>query len=392
MENLLMMSCDLPPLSRWGVAKHVNQIVPLLKKQFNVELVSQSKNAINDYVTITSDEISDRLISSKLLPFDSYLDFDYLQSWNYLLAKKIIREIQSPPSIVHNHNWMTFPAARTVAKHYHAKLVSTIHFLQKQYNTSYDTLPIDSDEIIKIENDIFNQSDSIILFGEHFKQFALENYDCNKDKISIIPHGLPIVKDNGTRNHPSDSPALLFVGRLVQEKGILDLIEAVKKLTEKYPDLLLHVAGEGPLINHPSLKEGFIKYHGFLNQHDLYNLYEKADIFCFPTYTETFGLVSIEAAMHSLPVITTRDKNVEKLFVEDEALFVEVEMVNEQSKINQSQLYNNLEKLITNPQAYKFYSENARIASLRYGEETMMEHLEKLYANLNAKETVLGHY
>ena len=378
-----MISYDLPPLSLWGVAKHVNRLVYLLKEQYNVTLVSRSKNSENEYVDITSNEISDCLIESKLLPYESYVDYEYLQSWNYLLAKKVISETKFVPHIVHNHNWMTFPSARKIADHFQAKLVSTVHFLQKQYSITYNTLPIDSQDIIELENNIFKNSDSIILFGNNHSLFVLDNYNCSPEKIQIIPHGISIFKNfvpKSFKDKDKEKTIILFVGRLVKEKGINVLINVVDKLHKRYPNIELHIAGKGPLCNFSNYS--FIKYYGFLNEHELNILYDNSDIFCFLSYTETFGFTRIEAAMHGLPIITSRGNNIEQLFLPGEALFIDVETKKYRSIINKSQIYDNIEKLIINNSLYTNYSEKSKVVGLRYNENDMVKKLIKHYRQI----------
>ncbi|MEY3202127.1 MAG: hypothetical protein RIR70_1677 [Pseudomonadota bacterium] len=92
-----------------------------------------------------------------------------------------------------------------------------------------------------------------------------------------------------------ERPVFLYAGRLAVEKNI----EAFLKLDlpgEKW------VAGEGPLAEMLKRKYPDVRYIGVLPQAELAALYNAADVFVFPSLTDTFGLVMVEAMACGLPV------------------------------------------------------------------------------------------
>ncbi len=99
------------------------------------------------------------------------------------------------------------------------------------------------------------------------------------------------------QQQPADlhNPIFLYVGRLAIEKNV----EAFLKLDlpgQKW------VAGEGPLQEDLKRKYPEARYIGVLSQGDLATLYSQADVFVFPSLTDTFGLVMLEAMACGLPV------------------------------------------------------------------------------------------
>jgi len=101
----------------------------------------------------------------------------------------------------------------------------------------------------------------------------------------------------------------LYVGRLVKEKGLLDLLAAYQQLT---PDLReqvgLVIAGDGPLRADlealaRSIFPGAIHFAGFVHRDELVNYYSLAECLVFPTYTDPWGMVVNEAMACGLPVI-----------------------------------------------------------------------------------------
>ncbi|HVZ81238.1 MAG TPA: glycosyltransferase family 1 protein [bacterium] len=98
-------------------------------------------------------------------------------------------------------------------------------------------------------------------------------------------------------------PLLLFVGRLVAEKDLGDLVEAALDLRRRGYQFQLAFAGDGPY--RATLESHFPKDHffGFIQGRPLAELYASSDLFVFPSTTETFGNVILEAYASGLPVI-----------------------------------------------------------------------------------------
>jgi glycosyltransferase involved in cell wall biosynthesis len=97
---------------------------------------------------------------------------------------------------------------------------------------------------------------------------------------------------------------LLSVGRISNEKRIDILLETFRRVRADLPGVRLVVVGDGPARE--SLQEGApggATFLGELRGDALADLYASADIFCFPSTTDTFGQVLLEAGASGLPVI-----------------------------------------------------------------------------------------
>jgi len=98
-------------------------------------------------------------------------------------------------------------------------------------------------------------------------------------------------------------PLLLFVGRLVAEKNLAELAEAAQTLRQKGYQFKLAFAGDGPYVK--ILKNKFPEdlFFGFIKGEKLSKVYASSDLFVFPSTTETFGNVVLEAFASGLPVV-----------------------------------------------------------------------------------------
>lgn len=104
-----------------------------------------------------------------------------------------------------------------------------------------------------------------------------------------------------------DDFLITYAGRLIPEKGLPKLIEAVKILHEANSNIALAIAGDGPLADGLHQQTGtYIKYVGRLDQADLSSLLSTTDCFCLPTeYPEGLPTVLLEAAAQECVIVVS---------------------------------------------------------------------------------------
>ncbi len=116
---------------------------------------------------------------------------------------------------------------------------------------------------------------------------------------------------------------LLFVGRLVREKGVFDLLDAYTQLSNDARSKVgLVFAGDGPSKAElerraRNLHPGQITFPGFLHREDLAGLYALAEALILPTHSDTWGLVVNEAMACGLPTVVTNVAGCSTDLVED---------------------------------------------------------------------------
>jgi colanic acid/amylovoran biosynthesis glycosyltransferase len=132
-------------------------------------------------------------------------------------------------------------------------------------------------------------------------------------KLHVVHVGIPL--EQFTREKPiaqGGPTRVLFVGRLVPQKGHAVLLEAVALLAERGRELELVLAGDGPM--RPALEalaarigvSERVRFLGAVGQEQIRALYEEASVFCLPSFAEGLPTVLMEALAMELPVISTR--------------------------------------------------------------------------------------
>ena len=102
------------------------------------------------------------------------------------------------------------------------------------------------------------------------------------------------------------------MGRQELGKGTDILIKLLPMLIKNYSKIELDVVGDGGALKyfkklaHEVRVSEYISFHGYLDHHDVIKALHNADIFCFPTDSEGFPKVVLEALASGLPVITTK--------------------------------------------------------------------------------------
>ena len=138
----------------------------------------------------------------------------------------------------------------------------------------------------------------------------VHHYGFASDRISIAPHGVDErFRPGGAR---ADAPLVVAVARLMPQKGLSDLLEAVVRTKRAVPDLEVVIVGDGP---HRARFErertaaggdGWIRFVGRASDDELVTWYQRAWVVCSASRREGFGLTLTEAAACGTPVVATR--------------------------------------------------------------------------------------
>ena len=160
----------------------------------------------------------------------------------------------------------------------------------------------------------YNQLDWIYVSSKNSKQELTEK-GIRADKIRVIERGIdigafhPDNRNGYLAEHYGidDGVTALYVGRVSVEKNLALLADAFIKVCESLSNVHLVVVGDGPYYEDmKKILAGYpCVFTGYLSGEPLYSTYASSDFFVFPSTTDTFGNVVMEAQSSGLPVIVT---------------------------------------------------------------------------------------
>jgi glycosyltransferase involved in cell wall biosynthesis/phosphoheptose isomerase len=246
------------------------------------------------------------IAKDELLPFMEVFGRRLLRAW-----------AGTRPDIVHTHFWMSAHAAMPAAHALAIPLVHTFHALgnvKRRYHGADDPSP---PERLDIEREIIRRADHIICTCTD-ELFELLRLDADRERLSIVPCGVDLTRfspDGPREPRRADRPRIACVTRLVQRKGVGNVISALPEL----PGTELVVAG-GPhrddLMAHPGARRLLaladeagvadrLDLRGRVGRDELPALLRSADaVVCAPWY-EPFGIVALEAMACGVPVVAS---------------------------------------------------------------------------------------
>jgi glycosyltransferase involved in cell wall biosynthesis/predicted metal-dependent phosphoesterase TrpH len=148
-------------------------------------------------------------------------------------------------------------------------------------------------------------------------RFKLSDLGVAEGKILAIQPGVDLARFSPAKRDPEvwsargvrEPKRLLYCGRVSVEKNLPMLIKAFGRLCERRRDAALVIAGDGPyLATMRKALAGLPAYFpGYQEDHQLAPLYASADLFVFPSRTDTLGQVVMEAQASGLPVLVSAD-------------------------------------------------------------------------------------
>ncbi|MCW2607183.1 MAG: putative glycosyl transferase [Frankiales bacterium] len=246
----------------------------------------------------------------ELLPFmDDFAD-DLHRQWK-----------RSRPDVVHAHFWMSGYAALKAAQPLGIPVVMTYHALgvvKERHQGPNDTSPPQRQEI---EAQLVRECDRVVATCSD-EVFELLRLGGDRKRISVVPCGVDtdLFTPRGDTLPRGDRQRLVYVGRLVERKGIGNAISALAGLVNNGgPDAELLVAG-GPdaadvdtdpqvdrlrALARKAHVEDRVHFLGRVGREDLPALLRSADtVVCLPWY-EPFGIVPLEAMACGVPVVAS---------------------------------------------------------------------------------------
>jgi 1,2-diacylglycerol 3-alpha-glucosyltransferase len=223
--------------------------------------------------------------------------------------------------IIHVHSpFLMGSLGARAARRYKLPLIFTFHTLYEQYVHYFPFSEKTSKQIVQIiARDFCNRCNMVVapsqLIVNYLRRIGVEA------PIVAIPTGIDLgefndLDQNWLRDNygvkKNEEKVLLFVGRLGKEKNVAFLLKSFHYVQGKHPKTRLVLVGKGPqesylrqLCRQLGIEEKVI-FTGVLPRQVIVHCYASADLFVFPSVTDTQGLVIGEAQATGLPVVAIR--------------------------------------------------------------------------------------
>ncbi len=207
---------------------------------------------------------------------------------------------------------------------YQAAILRKKGAIKKLISTWWETIPFNNEGTAakkRIKKFTMDNTDLFLCYAEKAKQCLLQE-GVPQNKIIVIPLGVDISQFKPLKKN-NETITILFAGRLVEEKGILDLYVAFKEILNRKIRAQLRIVGQGPLedrLRESILKDGLtdVVTIGKKSYSEMPSVYQQVDIFCVPSkktcsWEEQYGMVFIEAMASGLPIVSYNTGSIPEL-------------------------------------------------------------------------------
>ena len=314
--KILMLTWEYPPRIVGGISRVVYDLShKLIQEGHDITVITYRDGNVpyvEDDAGVKVYRVDNYMISS-----NNFIDWILQLNFNMIAkAGEIIAE-QGNFDIIHAHDWLVASAAKTLKYAYNTPIVSTIHATEAGRNSGISTP--EQKYINDTEWMLTYESSEVIVNSNYMKNELQRLFGLPYEKINVIPNGVDLnLYDNIERDYDfrrryamDNEKIILFIGRLVYEKGIQNLIAAMPKILSSYNDAKLVIAGKGGMIselraqvNALGLSEK-VYFTGYLAGKDVKKMYKCADVAVFPSTYEPFGIVAIEAMLSGNPIVVS---------------------------------------------------------------------------------------
>ncbi len=311
--RVLHLSWEFPPRIIGGIASHVFDLSrALARREMEVHVVTCNFPGATEYEDIEGVNVH---------RFEAYSAGDSFYSWALRMQKNMERKacdlINSikDVDVIHAHDWLSGIAGIGLKHLYRKPLIATIHSTEYGRRTG-----IHNDlqrSIHEVEGWLCWEAWRIIMCSYYMRDHVSWCFDVPNNKLCVVPNGVDVTKFHFNFNHwdirrrfAQDSEKIvLYVGRIVPEKGLDVLIKALPVVSSRGVSAKIVVVGEG------SQKHEYQKLAGDLGLSDrvffaghvddwiLRALYRVADVTVVPSKFEPFGIVALEAMAARCPLI-----------------------------------------------------------------------------------------
>ncbi len=315
--KILMLTWEYPPRIVGGIARVVHDLSKrLIKDGHEVTVVTYRDSA--DVPEYENDKgVNVYRVDNYMIHPNNFIDWIMQLNFNMLSKATEIINKEGGFDVIHAHDWLVTYAAKSLKNAYDIPIIATIHATEAGRNSGIH------DETQRYINDtewlLTYEATEVIVNSNYMKNEIQRLFGLPFDKINVIPNGINLSNFTGIerdydfrRQYAMDNEKIiLYVGRLVYEKGVQHLIAAMPKILSNYHDAKLIIAGRGGMMdelraeaNNLGLNDK-IYFTGYLNSKQVQKMYKCADVAVFPSTYEPFGIVALEAMLAGVPTVVS---------------------------------------------------------------------------------------
>jgi 1,4-alpha-glucan branching enzyme len=314
--RVLLLSWEFPPMTVGGLARHVYDLSRHLVHQgCEVHVVT---TAIGNYPLHERVEgVHVHRVQVQQPDGGEFIHF-VLQLNLMMLdqCRSLIDHEGLSFDIIHAHDWLVCDVAKVLKDLYRIPLIATIHATEHGRNHGIYTDV--QRHIHQREWELTYEAERVIVCSTYMKHEVEKVFTLPPDKIDSLPNGvdkhLLQVTETGevlskAPYAKESEPMVLFLGRLVREKGVHLLLSAAPAILDEFPDVKFVIVGKGPMLDHLTLQaqqlgiSDRVEFAGFLDDATRNRLLRVADMAVFPSLYEPFGIVALEAMAANTPVV-----------------------------------------------------------------------------------------
>lgn len=288
--RVALFSSEYPPHVYGGLGTHVGAITSAMNGRAEFELFVPAKG---DYDNRSA---AIRLHDVPVAPAPNNVEL-----WLHYCdaALKLAEQNSLSVDVIHCHDWMTVLAGIKLRSLLGKPLVYNVH------------LPQALDAYQGLEK-LGLVSADLVLVNSAAVEKEIRAHDLPIKRVEIVPNGVDLETFRPAADWPNDGGYILFVGRLVPQKGVTFLLQALSVVLQRCPDTRLIVAGDGELdlflkriARHLGIPHR-VTFVDWKTGPDLVELYQRAKLVVVPSCYEPFGIVALEAMACARPVIASR--------------------------------------------------------------------------------------
>ena len=314
--KILMLTWEYPPRVVGGIARVVYDLSHRLIKDGHEVTVVTYREGETPYFEDDKGVKVYRVDNYMINP-NNFIDWIMQMNFNMITKVNQIIAEQGGFDVIHAHDWLVANAAKSIKNSYNIPIVATIHATEAGRNSGIH------DETQRYINDtewmLTYEATEVIVNSNYMKGEIQRLFGLPFEKINVVANGVNLNKFSGMERDYSfrrrfamdNEKIILFMGRLVYEKGIQHLIAAMPKVLAGYHDAKLVIAGKGGMMDELKAEANAlglgdkVYFAGYMNGKDVEKLYKAADISVFPSTYEPFGIVALEGMLAERPIVVS---------------------------------------------------------------------------------------